>query len=212
MTEPGFLYVDGDPDAKYVNLRVPSNWQVFIRKERGGLGDAMRWFFHHYPALPYYGWLADDLRPRTQGWDVRLKLAAGSGCFACCNDDWMVHTPQTRFLIQSGKDMCGALCWGGELVRKVGWWMPPFLKHDQVSADTAWCVLLSQTGRFRYLDDTVVEHLHWRARKRERDATDMHCARTDGAKQWDWDALQSWIGNGGAAEALDRIYDLGWAA
>ncbi|MDE2471130.1 MAG: hypothetical protein KGL35_20905, partial [Bradyrhizobium sp.] len=177
--------------------------------ERGGLGESMRWFYKHFPAEPYYGWLADDLRPRTKGWDIDLARDATPNNFVCCNDDWMAHNPQTRFLIQSGKDMCGALCWGGDLVRAVGWWMPPFIKHDQVSADTCWCVILAPTGRFRYRHDIIVEHLNWRTRKRERDAVDALSARHDATTQEDLQAVGAWITGGDAAQAIMRIYELG---
>ena len=168
MTAPAVLYVDGDPDGQYEGIKLPSNWSLHVEKERLGLGSSMNWAYTQFPNESHYGWLADDLRPRTQGFDKLLEEAAGNWGFACSADGWYSLDPRMVELVSKGHDMCGALCWGGDLVRAAGCWA--FLHH--VGIDTAWCLVLSRLGNVRYCPEVMVEHLQFRNGKRPKDPTD----------------------------------------
>src|SRR5690606_20587427 len=165
MTSLGVLFVDTTVD-EYAGIRLPPNWTVHYCPEGGSLTASMQWAFKEYPSERHYGWLADDVRPRTQGWDKLLEEAAGDWDFACANDLWLGGGT----LIQQGRDMTSGLCWGGELVRAVGWW--GFPEVIQAGIDTAWVRIIAALGSYRYLPDVIVEHLNWRTGKRDKDDTD----------------------------------------
>jgi hypothetical protein len=94
------------------------------------------------------GNFGDDHLPRTPGWDARLLDAAlnlGSGV-VYPNDLWQREALPTAPVITS------------DIVRALGWYSPPRLRH--VYVDNFWRALGIMLGRFRYLPDVIVEHMH----------------------------------------------------
>jgi len=168
MTSQGVLYVDGSDD--YHRIRLPGNWRVHYEPEWRGLQGSLQWCYETFPNATQYGWLADDTRPRTEGWDKRLEQAAGDWNLAYAKDLWMSEHPISLDALQSGRDLSSGLCWGGELVRTVGWWALPGVV--QAGIDTAWTELIRPLSLHRYVDDVVVEHLHYKAKKRPKDSVD----------------------------------------
>lgn len=169
MTSEGIVYVDETVD-EYSELRLPSNWTLHTERRWGSIGASMRWCFRQYPQASQYGWLADDTLPRTEGWDKQLEQAAGRWCLSFARDNLLSETKNWHGYLERGEDLTAGLCWGGDLVRAVGWWAPPRLK--QAGIDTTWAELIAPLGLARYVEDVTVEHRSWRNGSRPCDAGD----------------------------------------
>ena len=167
MTSPGLVYVDETVD-EYENLRLPPNWEKHGSRRWGSIAASMRYCLRRYPDATQYGWLADDNIPKTAGWDVTLEGNAGDWRISCARDLWMSeylwHHPTGGPCFTSG------LCWGGELIRAVGWWAPPGLRQGGI--DGTWNDLAGFLGLTRYVPEVVIEHRTWKMEKREKDETD----------------------------------------
>lgn len=94
------------------------------------------------------GFLGDDHRPRTPGWD-RLYVAAlrelGTGIVF--GDD----------LLQ-GARIPTQVAMTSDIVRALGYMAPPSLVH--LAVDNWWKDLGEGAGCIRYLPDVVIEHMH----------------------------------------------------
>lgn len=156
---PGLVVVNGDPDPRYRDLRLPDGWRVVHRAENGGIVPALNDAFAAMPDEPWYGWLADDAFVRSgPGWDRMLVDRAGPRGIASPDDGWLEGT----------RIVWGAV-WGGELVRAVGWWMPPTLRG--LYTDDFWEAVGRSLGLWRYVPQVRVEHRHPFNGKREPDPT-----------------------------------------
>lgn len=186
MTSPGVVYTDG---TRYPRLRLPRNWEAHHEPEWLGLQGSMQWCFETFPDATAYGWLADDTRPRSDGWDRGLEQAAGRWNLAYANDLWFAADSHEAARLADGFNLSSGLCFGGDLVRAVGWWALPGVR--QAGIDTAWTEIVRPLGLHRYRPDIVVEHLNWRTGKRPRDDGDdweSHGVEEDLARrnQWLW--------------------------
>lgn len=94
------------------------------------------------------GFMGDDHRPRTSGWDASYLSALrqlGSGLVY--GDDLIQH------------DFVPTQCaMSSDIVAALGWMAHPTLRHMYV--DTLWRDMAKLADRLRYLPDVVVEHLH----------------------------------------------------
>lgn len=202
MTSRGIVYIDGDEDGLYANFAAPPNWVVH-RAEHAGLSAAMNWCLATYPDEASYGWLADDMRPRTRRWDTKLEAEAGSIMLAQADDAWAyLRDPRS---VRSGQEPSAGQCWGGDLLRAVGWWGLP--KTFQGGTDVAWCNLTAPLGLSRFVDYVLVEHLHWRNGKRQRDEldTDMHDSNNHLHTQNDITVLYNWLASHDFQKTVARI-------
>jgi hypothetical protein len=95
------------------------------------------------------GFLGDDHRPRTIGWDaVYLGELADMGAGVVFGDDLLQH------------DFVPTQCaMSADIVRRLGWMAHPNLRHMYV--DTLWRDMAKPVGLLRYLPDVVVEHMHY---------------------------------------------------
>lgn len=166
MTSQGIVWVDGDD---YPYLRLPGNWEKHEVKW-GGIRPGMQWCFDTFPDATQYGWLADDMVPASDGWDRALEERAGQWRLAYAFDGWLATHAISLALLEVGLDMGGAPCWGGELVREVGWWAPPKLRQGGI--DFVWTTLLRDLGLTCYDEEVRVLHKHWRNSARAKDGTD----------------------------------------
>lgn len=202
MTSPGVVYVDETVDM-YRKIRLPKNWTIHYEPEWGSLQASMSWCFEQYPDASHYGWLADDTFPRTPGWDKLLEMSAGPWGLSYARDMWMSEGPIERWEFETGKNLSSGLCWGGELVRTVGWWAIPGVR--QAGIDTAWCSIIEPLGLARYRHDIVVEHHNYRTGKRERDEGDSWDRGGDNYVERDIATVRKWMATGGYYQALVDI-------
>lgn len=187
-TTKGVLYVH-ETHEDYKGITLPPGWDVFYGHE--GQPGQMQWFFERHPEEPWYGWIADDMRPLTRDFDKELIATAGDWCMVWCNGgrhrkgivgNWggEKHVPST---------IPSAMLWGGNLVRAVGWWAPPWTQW--ASIDEAWKRLVMTAGLARFRNDVVVEHLHWTSGLRAKDLVDDACNPSYAS---DVDAFHKWAG------------------
>ena len=147
---PGILLTNG-ASTGYEDLPLPNDqWKhVHLDVEKLGAVGATRWLFEQYPNEPWYGGFCDDELVWTPGWDKILIEAAGRDRLAQgFNPDNKGTWPLHNFL-----------CWGGDLVRAVGWWGPPKLWHWYF--DATWKTLAQNTGRLITCKDVVTSTRHY---------------------------------------------------
>lgn len=129
------------------------------------------------------GFMGDDHRPRTRGWDERFADALrelGSGV-VYGND-----------LIQ-GAALPTAVAMTTDIIATLGYMVPPGLVH--LYADTAWLELGKAIGKVRYLPEVVLEHMHPIAGKA---AEDAGYREANAPEQYESDriAFQNWMHDG----------------
>lgn len=112
----------------------------------------------HAPNYFAVGFMGDDHRPRTPGWDetmVATLREMGTG-LVYGNDLFQREALPTAVVMTS------------DIIRTLGYMVPPGLIH--LFMDNFWLGLGQALGRIRYLDDVVIEHLHPLAKSAEWDA------------------------------------------
>jgi len=152
------VYLDEDDPAlgEYRKIDYPSWWVVHVGAPVG-LGGVYKWVFETFPDASYYGFLGDDLIPRTKHWDGKLIEAAGTGAISYGDDgNW-------------GEKLATHPCIGGDLVRRMGWLCYPGL--NKLFIDTVWHTIGAKLGRLHYLPDVKLEHMHYLFGKAEHDET-----------------------------------------
>jgi len=160
---------------EYKKINVPKEFNVIIGP-RARLGAAMAELYQNFPNEPWYGLLADDLIPRSNGWDVAMVAAADSKYISQAND-----------LSPKPKNCCHP-CIGGDLVRAAGFFGFPHTIH--YCLEVVWKDLTKKERRFlKYLPDVVVENVHFDFAKAEFDKT---YAEADAVKDSDHKIWDKW--------------------
>jgi hypothetical protein len=98
------------------------------------------------------GTIGDDNLPATRGWDLRIMKALEAAPFAFANDLYP----------REPGSLCCHIFMRSEVVRALGYMGPPRLRHMYV--DVVWMAWGLATGII-YLDDVIIEHLHFTAGK-----------------------------------------------
>ena len=164
MRQPAIMYVDKDP--KGYDFTLPDNWTKV--EGTGNLAGSKRYVFENFPDERTYGWMADDNWPLTPYWSYIVEDMADPWYLVHCRDNWI--SDQDRNALHETRNLGGGICWGGELVRAVGWWAPP--KITQASIDWAWTSLVGKTCLGVYLHNVIVRHDNWDSGRRMKDKTD----------------------------------------
>lgn len=172
-----------DPALKTLTgLAWPKEFKINIGP-RARIGEAMQEMFARYPSEPWYGILADDVIPQTQHWDQRLIQAAGSHSISCANE---VHEKAIR--------ICHP-CVGGDLVRLVGCFAIPTVKH--FGSDTLWESIHHCCDLNNKLPDVILEHAHFNFGQSQLDQT---YEESQALRRSDKIAYKAWMN-----ENFDRI-------
>lgn len=201
MRSPGVVYVDETVDM-YQDIRLPANWTIHYAPRWGGIATAMQWVLKQWPDASQYGWIADDTFPRSRHWDMALERYAGDWKLAYGMDNYVSSGPWPNTL-RYCKDLGAPLCWGGELVRAVGWWAFPGVK--QAGIDTAWTALLSPLGLYHYAIDVKADHNNYRTGRREYDDTDSWVRNGVNYIQKDLDTRAGWEATADFPETMNRV-------
>jgi hypothetical protein len=154
----GIVWIDGDPDPAYDDLRLPDGWEAIRSVTNVGVCGVLNLVLQIRPNEPQYGFISDDSLVKTPGWSDALVHAAGRNGFAHSADGW-----------HNERRMHGAVAFGGDLLRALGFWAPPGLKHSFV--DDAWERLARALENSAYCPQIVVEHKHRDNGKAGDDAT-----------------------------------------
>lgn len=184
---------EDDPSLEQLKqLSWPKQFLVTIGS-RARMGQAMQEMFDKFPNEPWYGILADDVIPRTQHWDQQLINAAGSHSVSCANE---VHEKRVR--------ICHP-CVGGDLVRLVGCFAIPTVKH--FGTDTLWECIHHCCDLNNRLHDVVLEHAHFNFGQSELDQTYLE---SQAIRREDKIAYKSWM-NENFESILERCHQAyGW--
>ena len=113
--------------------------------------SAMRSMWPSMTDLDWVGWADDDYLPETPGWDVKMIEGLRGYNFVSTNDCWKARGDKL------GR-MCGAWAFSGDLLRAVGYLVPPGLKKSYV--DDVWETIGRATDTWATRMDIVVRHLH----------------------------------------------------
>ncbi len=198
MTSEGIILIDETSPGQYDNLEIPDNWTAY--RMRLDLQATKQWIFKNYPNEKSYGVLFDDLRPRTKGWDRIMEEETRDWYLIDSNDLWIA----LGRTYDPAVSLCGAFCWGGELVRTVGWWGFPCVR--QFCNDLAWCVLCIHRLKLRKrLDDVIIEHFNWRTGKRPKDETDNWVRDGEHYREKDKEIFRNWERSDEPKELCKRI-------
>jgi 2-polyprenyl-3-methyl-5-hydroxy-6-metoxy-1,4-benzoquinol methylase len=115
------------------------------------------WTLHpeNFPPPFAVGFMGDDHRPRTVGWDV-----------------WYVETLRKMGMgivygndLLQGESLPTQCAMTSDIVETIGYMAPPNLRHMYV--DNAWLTIGQALRCIKYLPDVVVEHMHPMAGKAE---------------------------------------------
>lgn len=102
-------------------------------------------YAHEYPVL---GFMGDDHRPRTVGWDrMLIEAIAGRTVAIVYGND----------LLQGDK-MCTAVAMTSSIVRELGYMAPPQFRH--LCIDLVWKDWGEHLSALEYLPDVIIEHMH----------------------------------------------------
>lgn len=146
------------------------------------------------PLYRFLGFLGDDHRPRTPGWDRRFTECLSGGTGIVYGNDLLV-----------GEDMPTAVAMTSDIVKTLGYMAPPSLVH--LCIDLVWLDWGRGLGRITYLPDVIIEHMHPANGKADMDAgyEDANNAERVAA---DARAYYAYRDEGGLQADLDKLRTL----
>lgn len=132
----------------------------------GMVGVLNRWATQYARVYPVIGFMGDDHRPRTRGWDVALvealtveQASRSWGALAAVSTQ---RIPRTGVAygndLLMGEQMPTAVAMTSNIIAELGYMVPPTLGH--LCADLVWADWGRGVGRLTYLRDVVIEHMH----------------------------------------------------
>lgn len=153
---------DPDPNSYWREVRATDNPRVALISVTGGcmsaaLNEAAMTAAND-PGVENIGFMGDDHRPRTPGWDVAYQdtlRALGAGIVY--GDDGL-----------QGAALPTQCAMSASIVRALGWMCPPSLHHLWI--DNFWLDLGRAAGCIKYLPGIYIEHMHPYVGKGEMDA------------------------------------------
>lgn len=123
----------------------------------GALNNAYSYYARQNLLGYAIGFMGDDHRPRTPGWDSHYlnelhKLGTG---FVYGNDLFQYERMPTQVAFTS------------DIASTLGYMCPPAFRH--LCVDVVWKNWGDAIGRITYLPDTIIEHMHYLAGKARED-------------------------------------------
>ncbi|HXJ28006.1 MAG TPA: hypothetical protein VNH17_19980, partial [Streptosporangiaceae bacterium] len=159
-TAPLLLRLDEDDPALPAYMEMLVGYQAVdfqpIIGPRITVNAAVNELADHAPGAAFYGVVADDVLPRTSGWD-RLLAEACKGGIAYGDDGFQGENLPTHAFLD------------GDYARAIGW--VAFPNTAQWYGDNAWKLLAGSLGVLRYCPEIVLEHMHPLAGKAASDAS-----------------------------------------
>lgn len=138
----------------------------------------------------YIGFMGDDHRSRTRGWDTRMMQTIGSLGIAYGDD------------LNQGEKMCTAVVMSSDIIKALGYMSPPELIH--LYADIFWKELGEATGILSYIPSIIMEHMHYTVGKSQPDA--LYADVNSGEMfSKDGQAYARYKDSGEFAEAVEKV-------
>lgn len=192
-----FAVDDDDPElpaylAEYRHLiegRDPFKMHVGPRLRLAGTLNELTAL--HAPHAAAIGFLGDDHRPRTVGWDTRFAECLSGGAGVVYGNDLLV-----------GDRFPTAVMMTSDIPLALGYFCPPGFVH--LCLDLVWKDWGHGMGRITYLDDVIIEHLHPANGKA---VFDERYAEVNSAEQVHADstAYYDYRDNGGLAADIEKL-------
>lgn len=159
----GLLFIVGteDPRLKEYIASIPQE-HLFVFPDRG-LVKALNYVAPLYvDAYEAIGFMGDDHRPRTTGWDsAYLDVLRGLGPGYVYGNDLLV-----------GERIPTQVAISSSIIKSLGFFGPKEFIH--LCVDLTWKDMGEALGRLFYLENVVVEHMHPSAGKAEEDSGYRH--------------------------------------
>lgn len=144
---PAWVRLDSDDSflSQYQDITFPAGWDVVVG-QRLPLSAVYNEILTKKPDTPYWFFIADDVVPKTDGWDTKLIQKA---------------LPDGMAVPAGGHDLEGAphFVLSGDLVRSVGWLALPGL--SRIYIDQVWIDIANERGVLRRIPDVILEHRHF---------------------------------------------------
>lgn len=158
--------IDGDdPERAAYVARCPEGATMLIAPDtKRGMVGALNWAFGAmFGAAGGFGFasgfMGDDHRPRTMGWDQAYLDA--------------LHGLHTGFVygddLFQGERIPTQIAMTTDIPKTLGWMCPPQFEH--LFVDNVWLDLGKGIDRIKYLPEVVIEHMHPIAGKARSDRT-----------------------------------------
>lgn len=180
LSDSGLLFIVGTEDPRiHTYLKKIPQEHLTIFPERG-LVKALNYvapsYTDDYEAI---GFMGDDHRPRTHGWDsyyIDSLRSMGYG-YVYGNDLLMGERIPTQVAMSSS------------IIKALGFFGPPGFTH--LNVDLTWKDMGDALGRIQYLPDVVIEHMHPAVDKAANDkgyqwANSPEMVRVDGLEYDRW--------------------------
>lgn len=198
-----FVLDEGDPlRGSYqseVQLSDPHNELAGLLSVPGGtmvkaLNEAAAEVIQVDPFASIIGFIGDDHRFRTKGWDeIFLRHVQTHNVAMMYAHDGARSDIPTQIFVTSN------------VIHALGWFAPPFLKHLYV--DDAWRRIGDDAGILYLFKDVLVEHMHpaW-----GKAASDEGYERVNSREMYsaDGEAFHQWLNSGAYKETLSRILSM----
>lgn len=154
----------------------------------GSMGTAVNKAYPHYTGADILGFIGDDHRFRSRGWDTRIQNALKGGGIAYGDD--LVQGPNlpTQWFVSTG------------IVEALGWFALPQCRHFYL--DNAWLELGKAANCLHYLPEVKIEHLHFSYGKSKLDETYAH---TMAVGTGDDLRFAQWFGGSGFEQDLIKV-------
>ena len=167
----------------------PRDTTISIEPQEKGMGPALneglRRFLGDYDM---YGFIGDDHRFRTPGWNAKILDANEHDPGIYFANDGVRRDLPTQWFVD------------GPMVESLGWLALPNCKHFYL--DDAWREIGCRLGVLRYMDDILIEHLHYSYGKSPMDATyERNIDNWEGGE--DQRAYEEWRNGDGFETTID---------
>lgn len=154
---PAWVRLDEDDTCvpQYRELSLPEGWRIIVG-HRVSLSSVYNEAYESLNGTTHWVFIADDVVPITNGWDIKLIEAAGADGMA----------------VPAGGETTGGcphFVLGGDLVRSMGWLSLPGL--DRIYIDTVWGDIAKARSVYRQVPDVTLEHRHFSNGKALMDST-----------------------------------------
>lgn len=141
---------EGETLAGYQEVAAnhAADWWTIEYAERRRLGGVLNAVAPRFAELGDVGFMGDDHRPRTKGWDRRVQeVLDGTPLSVVYGND-----------LHQGETLPTAVFMDGRIVTTLGYMVPPGLVHLYV--DNFWKDLGERLGTLCYLPDVIIQHQH----------------------------------------------------
>lgn len=194
------VFVLDDMNDAPMSIKSRMDFKMMIAPSgRRGMCDALNFAFDQYRAHESLGFavgfMGDDHRPRTHGWDETYLSALDElGTGFVYGDD-----------LFQGEKIPTQVAMTTDIPLKLGWMTPPEFQHLYV--DNYWKALGEGIGRLKYLPYVVVEHMHYLNGKAEKDGN-YEAVNNVSVASLDAHAWKQYLRSGKMQKDIDSVREL----